>query len=175
MPAPLQKNNTKLFLNSEYFSIITCLISGKPWILFHFHWKRRGEKMLGIFLNCFFLSFFFLGDAFMRSNWNMRGVWLFVSIFPSNSFSLYYFSIPTHPEKNVRRQCGMQKKLSRAFTFSQLLWTFFSLFHCVWPKWLNADEKSEISKECCVTFLIGQRWKVETGSWRITLTLKCKI
>lgn len=35
---------TKMFLNSEYFSIITCLISGKPWMLFYFYWKKERRR-----------------------------------------------------------------------------------------------------------------------------------
>lgn len=162
------------FLNSEYFSIITCLISGKPWILFCFHWERRRKKkkMLGIFLNCFF----HFGRRFheIELKYERR---LAVCFHP-NSFSLYYFPIPTHPENRTTTALSVwyAKETLSGFHFLSLLWTLFSLFHWTWPKcyfsglvecwWKVSDKESCYFLDWTDDDGCDGKSKPETGAWR---------
>lgn len=111
-------------------------------VLFILRKKMRREKMLKIFSKCF-------RERFMRSNWNMRGVWLLFQRFYILLF--YYFQFNPSRKKQESHDIVF-KKLSRAFTFCRF-W-FLSLPIVLRPvDWLplrvfltarSADEKSAI-------------------------------
>lgn len=118
---------------------------------------RRGKNASNIFK--LFLSSF--GRRFfMRSNWNMRGVWLFVSISHPAPLLLFFNSNPTRKTMTTALN-GMRKKLSRAFTFCRAFTNVFLAFPLCMTRaecyllWLNADEKSQIKRVVLLSWLDG--------------------
>lgn len=134
-------------IQNTYFSIINPgrpIRVEKPWKFLYFYWKeksgggderrRRSRRMLGIVF-FFFVSFFifFFGNG-SRSNWNMRGVWLYLK----RDTLLLFNSLNPSPKRTTRRRrreaCERKrKKVSRTFTFR------LSHRHCVWPEVLCAQ------------------------------------